>query len=447
MLRYFTFGHVRSQKIKRNIAFSFVLRGINVAIGLLLIPLVLDYLDETRYGIWLTLVSLVSWFEFFDLGLGHGLRNKLSEALTKNDNKLAEKYVSTAYCLLSLIAVIFLCLFLIINSFLSWTKILNTTDVPTKELNLLAIIVFSAFSANLILKLITNVFYALQKPAINDLIAAASKILNLSVIFLLLKTTKDSLLFLGLTYSIVPLAVLIIFSTIAFKGKFKFLKPQLRNIDFALIRDLMSLGSKFFVIQIASIIMYSTGNMIVIQLFSPAEVTPYQIAYRYFSTIMIGFGIIITPFWSAFTEAFIKRENDWINNIIRKLFKLWAGVLLVLFLMLIFSSKVYSVWLGNKISIPFALSAAWAFFIAIQALNSIFVHFINGTGLVRVQMLLGIFLALLNIPMSILLADQFKMGIVGVICAPIICQSVGLVASLIQYNMIIAGRINGIWGK
>ena len=292
MLRYFTFGHVRSQKIKRNIAFSFVLRGINVAIGLLLIPLVLDYLDETRYGIWLTLVSLVSWFEFFDLGLGHGLRNKLSEALTKNDNKLAEKYVSTAYCLLSLIAVIFLCLFLIINSFLSWTKILNTTDVPTKELNLLAIIVFSAFSANLILKLITNVFYALQKPAINDLIAAASKILNLSVIFLLLKTTKDSLLFLGLTYSIVPLAVLIIFSTIAFKGKFKFLKPQLRNIDFALIRDLMS-WKQVLCYTIASIIMYSTGNMIVIKLFSPAEVTPYQIAYRYFSTIMIGFGIII----------------------------------------------------------------------------------------------------------------------------------------------------------
>jgi hypothetical protein len=38
-------------------------------------------LIPTRYEIWLTLSSIVGWFSFFDVGLGHGLRNKFAPSL------------------------------------------------------------------------------------------------------------------------------------------------------------------------------------------------------------------------------------------------------------------------------------------------------------------------------------------------------------------------------
>ena len=110
---FFTKVHERTLKAKKNIAFSFILKAINIATGLVLVPIVLNYLDETRYGIWLTLSSLVMWFNFFDVGLGHGLRNKLAESQTKGEESLSRKYVSTTYAGLVIISFGFFALFLL----------------------------------------------------------------------------------------------------------------------------------------------------------------------------------------------------------------------------------------------------------------------------------------------------------------------------------------------
>ena len=143
---FFFSGHERTKKIKKNITLSFILRGIDIIIGILLVPMILGYLDQTRYGIWLTLSSFVMWFGFFDVGLGHGLRNKLSEALAVENINLAKKYISTAYTIITIISIIFLTLFLIVNTFLDWSLLLNTEEVSQNELNLLAIITFGFFS-------------------------------------------------------------------------------------------------------------------------------------------------------------------------------------------------------------------------------------------------------------------------------------------------------------
>jgi O-antigen/teichoic acid export membrane protein len=90
-----TEGDQRSVKAKKNILASFLVKGFNIAVGFLLVPLTIDYIDKSLYGIWLTLSSIVTWFRFFDVGLGNGLKNKFAEALAKGDRHLARVYVST----------------------------------------------------------------------------------------------------------------------------------------------------------------------------------------------------------------------------------------------------------------------------------------------------------------------------------------------------------------
>lgn len=89
-------------------------------------------------------------------------------------------------------------------------------------------------------------------------------------------------------------------------------------------KDLFSLGAKFFIIQIAAILLYQTNTIIISQLFGPEQVAPYNIAFQYFSIIMMVFSIIVSPFWSAFTEAWVKNDIQWIKNIMNKLFKVWG---------------------------------------------------------------------------------------------------------------------------
>lgn len=86
---FFTIGHERSIKVKKNILLSFFLKGISVVVSFLMVPITLNYLNVERYGIWLTLSSIIGWFYILDIGLGNGLRNKFTETLAKGNRELA----------------------------------------------------------------------------------------------------------------------------------------------------------------------------------------------------------------------------------------------------------------------------------------------------------------------------------------------------------------------
>ena len=113
-------GHDRSVKAKKNIFASFIIKGCNIAISLVLVPLTIHYVNPTQYGIWLTLSSIIGWFAFFDIGFGNGLRNKFAEAIAKDDHQLARIYLSTTYAILSIIIICYKAFFiLLINMLIS----------------------------------------------------------------------------------------------------------------------------------------------------------------------------------------------------------------------------------------------------------------------------------------------------------------------------------------
>ena len=80
-------GHERSVKAKKNILGSILIKGFSILISLIVVPLTINYINPSRYGIWLTLSSIVGWFSFFDIGLTQGLRNKFAEAKAKGEKK------------------------------------------------------------------------------------------------------------------------------------------------------------------------------------------------------------------------------------------------------------------------------------------------------------------------------------------------------------------------
>ncbi len=66
----FSQGSLRSIKAKRNILGLFFLRGVALAVNFLLVPLTLSYLNPTRYGVWLTLPSIIGQASTLDITSG-----------------------------------------------------------------------------------------------------------------------------------------------------------------------------------------------------------------------------------------------------------------------------------------------------------------------------------------------------------------------------------------
>jgi O-antigen/teichoic acid export membrane protein len=435
----------RSYKAYKNILGLFTLKGINIAIGFVLVPLTLNYLDPTRYGIWITLSTIFNWFHLFDIGLGHGLRNKLAEAIAKNDFIKARTYVSTTYATFAaMFSGVFL-FFIIINFFLDWTIILNTTKEQQQELSLLAGFVFFFFCMRFITNLIDTIALAKQEPAFSQLINVGGRALSLFGIYLLTIFTEGRLLYLGITLTAIPVFTSMFLSIFIFKKRYKEIQPAFKYIKFSELRTILNLGIKFFIIQIAAIVFYQTNNIIIAQLFGPEEVTPYSIAFQYFSIATFAFTTILSPYWSAFTDAYTKKEFNWIKRVMRNLRFIWLGLFLLVVILFMFSESLVHLWVGDKVVVQRDLYFVIAIYVSINAFLGIYSHFQNGVGKVMIQFYLAISLAIFHIPLAIFFSRQF--GIKGIMFSTIIFGIIQIVIFHMQYIKIINQTDNKIWSK
>ncbi|SHJ60655.1 lipopolysaccharide biosynthesis protein [Pseudozobellia thermophila] len=446
ILRFINRGHQRSVKAKKNIIASFLIKGISILIGFYMVPLTIGYVQKEQYGIWLTISSVVAWFAFLDIGLGHGLRNKLSEAIAKGEWKKAKIYVSTTYVILGIIFLLIFALFFVVEPWLNWQTILNTQSVEQGELRLVAITTFLFFCVNFVLRLIDSIFYAFQRPAFKGFINLMSNVLTLSIIIILTHTTEGNLLYLALTLGISPMVVLFAVSLFMFNSEFKSIAPSIKYVKRSYFNDLISLGVRFFLVNISVVIIFATDNMIITQLFGPSEVPAYSIAHKYFGLITVGFSFILVPMWSAYTEAYVKNDIDWVLSVVNKLKKAWMVLVVIAIILLAISKPFFKLWVP-EIDVPWLLSVMMCIYVIVLSWGNIFVNFVNGVGKIRLQMIVGIIGTIVNIPLSYFFGEILGLGSAGVIGASIVSIAYGPVLAPIQFKKIIKGTASGIWNS
>ena len=147
-------GEARTVKAKKNILASLGLKGVDGVVYLLLVPATLGYLNEYEYGIWLTLSSILMWINSFDIGLGNGMRNKLAIAMANDDKELGRCYVSTTFLMLIVLMMSVIVLGGLLEPFVDWYSILNTSIARVPHLNQIVYISFAIFCFNFIFKII-----------------------------------------------------------------------------------------------------------------------------------------------------------------------------------------------------------------------------------------------------------------------------------------------------
>lgn len=442
---FFTKGHERSVLLKLNIVSLFFLRGISIVVSFIVVPITINYLNPTEYGIWLTLSSILIWIDFFDVGIGHGLRNKLSEALAKKDYELGKSYVSTAFAFFILISVCFFIILSSINQFLNWSLILNISPSLGEYISEIILWLCGLFCLRFMLRLLGVILLADQRPALDTLLNVISTLLSVIIIFILTKTTSGSLKFVAIAFSITYPIVFLIASIVLFNKRYKSISPSYKNVDVKYIKDLLGLGIKFFIIQLSVLLIFSSSNFIIIRLYGAKEVTSYNIAYKYFNIVMVIFVIIVTPMWSAFTNAYTKNDFEWIRNSVKKIQKLWYFSIILAILLVFISTFFYDFWIGETVHVPLSLTISMAIYCIVFNLHSTFINVINGTGKIYIQTIHSIFAIIFYLPLAYVLTKY--MGVSGVINASSIILLPLVLMSYIQYKKITSGTANGIWNR
>ena len=434
----------RSSLLQKNILASFVIKGWSALIVLLLVPATLNCLGEYKNGIWLTISSLLLWIDNMDIGLGNGLRNKIAEYMAHGECERTRSLISSTFAMLTCIIIPVLLILLLLIAIGDPYWAFNAAPSKVTNLDQVLMVTVTLVCTSFIFKLIGNFYMGMQLPAVSNLLIALGQTLALIGTYIVLYSGSHSMMLIALVNTAAPLLVYLLAYPYTFFYKYPQLRPSFKLIDFKEAKAVINMGVQFFIMQISSVILFMTSNLLISNLFTPALVTPYQITYRYFSLMLVAFTVICMPFWNATTDAYERGDIQWIRNATRKLRLMIIGIIACMVMMVILSPWVYSIWIGDSVTIDVRMSIVMATYIFILIYSMRYSYFINGIGKLRLQLIFTTAAAVLFIPLAYL-TTQWTHSIIWFMIVMCLVNIPGLIVNRIQFYKLINGKANGIW--
>lgn len=435
----------RSRKLVSNIISTLAVKILNIATGLILIPLTISFVSPVQFGIWLTISSIVGWMSFFDIGLGNGLRNKIAESVALEKYQEAKTYISTTYACLCIISILLIFVVLIVNPYINWQSVLNIPGSVQVDIQTVVLIVLCSFCFQFVVQLVNTVLTALHEPSKASWIALSGQVAVLVIILLLKKIEAGNLKHLVVVLTAVPIVTMFIASIYLYKNKLRSLSPSFKDIDFKHIKPLLNVGGLFFIIQIGAMVLFQTDNIIITRVLGLKAVTEFNIAYKLFAVVTMLFTIIVTPYWSAFTDAYAQKDISWMKRNLKLMRKMVLYLSVLVIIIGITSPWLYKLWLGDTVTIQANLTYAMMAYVIVYMWQTAHVFILNGISKIRLQFYLVIGSALLNIPLAVLLGKKY--GLAGIISANTIeFILMGIIFS-VQVEKILNHKSVGIWDK
>ena len=421
----------------KNIVFGITFKGISVFLNFLIVPILILFLGKIEYGVWITIFSIVNWIFTFDLGIGQGLRNKLTEALSVNDLEKASQIISTSYVFISLFSLLILILGIFFIYFANFQELLNYKAKSNSFLQNFVFLSLFFTIINFVISLYKKLFLAVHKSFVIELVNVFFQTFYLVVTLIWLhynleKSLISLVIIFGVINFVVSLIATFVFFKIQEKVLFSFKKVSLKEG-----RLLLGLGGKFFIINCSLLVILSTDNIIISNLLGPTFVTDYFTVQKIFQFLIILFTIVLSSSWGLYSEAIIKKDYNWIRQNLKKMNFFLIGILTLGVIFFYFIEEILNIWIGKDlIEIPKGLAFCNMIYTFIFCFTNIYMFFINASNKINIQMYLYVFAAIINIPLSIFFVKLLG-STTGVILSTLLCFLPLLVIMPIQSHMII----------
>lgn len=392
-----------SRIVINNVIGAFAVKGLSIIVSFITVPIFIRYFNnDIVLGIWYTLLSMLMWFLNFDLGIGNGIRNNLVTALAKKDVIEAKKVISSGFvaigvitCILSFVGILFISTLNLNNLFN-----VNPEIISPKILVLSTVYVFVAVMLRFFLTTISSLFYALQKSAINNLLALIVSILQL--VFILVskyESPEEALLGVSLAYIFLSNLPVVIAGVLVFCRSLKECRPSLAYVDKSHIKAIMNVGSLFFLCQILYMIIANTNEFFITNLYGANYTMEYTFYYKIATIGIMVISLALTPVWSAVTKAQAEKNWQWLIKLYKYIKLGGIGILIIQLLTVPIIPYCMDIWLGKDvIEVSSMTSLSFALYGAIFTYAGMLSTIANGLAQMKTQTIsysIAIFLKIL----------------------------------------------------
>lgn len=424
------------QKIQTDILWLFGAKGTLLLANFVVISITLDLLSTKIYGVWITLYTTISWLSFFDLGLGNGMRNLFAVNRAVGNQEKNKQLVSTSYIIVLGISLILLILGLPFVYYADIARFFNISDIAIPDLRCVLSLLVVVTSLQLITKLINSIFLADQKPALSSLIDCSGVVCSLFLLFILKDRLAGSLFNLALIITLPTFIISLFVTLFAFNKNYRKLKPSLKYFNLKISNKLINLGLRFFLIQLSALIILQGSNIIILKFIGAEEVSVFSLVYKYFNVIVTIFTLVLTPYWSFFTDSYAKNNYNQLKKGFKQLLISWLAISMVGLVMWIALPFSFKIWLNQELDIPVYLPVSLLLFSIFSNLGSVFIYFLNGTSsYLNFQLAIVLAFAALLYPISAYLLPAY--GVLGVVFTMFFANSYGvLFAPYLSYKVL-----------
>lgn len=416
---------------------NMLLKPVSMLLTLIYTPMLLSYLGDEKYGIWAAVLSIITWINYCDIGIGDGLRIILTKELTNEKYEEVKKSISTAYVILTVIAILLLITMIILTFTVNWNQVFNT-DI---ELRPMMLITFIFIIVNFVLALSNTMLYALQMAEKVALRNCLKQVGNIVALYILSLFSSSNLVYMAILFGLTS-TITYIYNTINIVFKRKYLRPSLRHFDKEKIKVIGNKGLGYFLIQLSCLLLYNVTDFIIIHYFGSKEVTVYNVLNKVFGVAFSFISALMVPYWARTTQAIARGDINWIRKTIEKMYKLFCVIALGYIVLGFIAEPAIAIWLGRSIDFKLELKLVTCLFYIFYTFIVVNTPFINGTGKIKFQMILSIAMGFINVPLCIFLGVNMGLGVAGIKLGTTILMFVGAVAYPINLHFILKNLEN-----
>lgn len=409
----------RHRRVALTAAASALAKVLSVGTALISVPLTLHYLGVERFGMWMTISSLIAMLAFADFGIANGVLSAVAEAHGRDDRVALQRIVSSGFFMLTAIAAGLLVLFVALYAHVAWHAVFNVqSELARAEAGPALAVFVACFACAIPLAVVQRVQMGLQQGFLASLWQCIGSLCALGGVLLAI-SLQGGLPWLVLALAGAPLMAALLNSLHFYLRSRPDLRPRLALFGAGDAKRLARSGALFFVLQVTVAVAYTSDSIVIAQLLGASAVAEYAVPEKLFGLITLAMSMVLAPLWPAYGEAIARRDSIWVQQTLKRSLLTVLGLSIVAAVGLLFMAPaLLRLWVGAAIEPPLGLLAALAVWKVVEAGGNALAMFLNGAHVIGMQVAVALATAIAAIGLKVLLIPHW--GISGAVWATVI---------------------------